>query len=333
MRRPGFILSVLAVIVAASATLHAEWVRYKSASFAWLRDIAFVSETKGFIVGTDGVMLTTGDGGETWTQVPKFTTDTFRQIHFTDAKTGWLLCERNTYSRGQNATSYLRKTVDGGATWDRIEFEGAGRERVTKLIFNKYGWGTAFGEGGYFYKLQEDGRTWKQSKTAIHFLLMSGAYGEGRNGLIVGAGGTILFSEDSGLMWDKATLLGDLNAKYNAVYCVGERNGWAVGTGGAIVAATGGGRLWRVQRSGVTADLNDVIFLDRRRGWAVGDDGTIIATQDGGKTWTEENSRVKYRLEKIAFRGGRGWIVGFGGTILSTEGPAAGERPAITRQP
>ncbi|MBE7416107.1 MAG: hypothetical protein HS130_13195 [Deltaproteobacteria bacterium] len=134
-------------------------------------------------------------------------------------------------------------------------------------------------------------------------------------------------------MWDKATLLGDLNAKYNAVYCVGERNGWAVGTGGAIVAATGGGRLWRVQRSGVTADLNDVIFLDRRRGWAVGDDGTIIATQDGGKTWTEENSRVIYRLEKIAYRGGRGWFVGFGGTILSTEGPAAGERPAITRQP
>ena len=298
-------------------TANAEWVKHRTTSFAWLRDIAFVSDSKGYIVGTDGTMMTTNDGGANWAAVPKFTTDTFTQIEFTDAKTGWLLCERNTYSRGQNATSYVRKTIDGGLNWERIEFEEAGRERVTRLLFNKYGWGTAFGERGLFYKLQEDGLTWKKSKTAVHFLLLSGAFGDGDNGVIVGSGGTILFSEDNGLLWDRATLLGNIDTRFNSAYFVGKKLGWAVGSGGAIVASTGGGRLWRVQDSGVIDDLNDVFFLDERRGWATGNNGTIVRTTDGGKTWTEENSRVKHRLERIYFRGGEGWIVGFGGTILS----------------
>ena len=86
--------------------------------FAWFRDIFFVDQNKGWIVGSDGVMLSTEDGGQTWVQTRKFTTDAFLQIYFTNETTGWLLCERNIYARGANATSYLRKTTDGGRTWD-----------------------------------------------------------------------------------------------------------------------------------------------------------------------------------------------------------------------
>ncbi len=310
-------LVLIAMLLLCFQTANADWVKQRTNSFAWLRDVQFVSESKGFIVGTDGVIMSTSDSGTTWTQMPKFTTDTFREIHFTDEYTGWILCERNVFTRGQNATSYLRKTSDGGKNWERIEFEDAGRERVTSVMFNSKGWGTAFGEGGVFYKLQEDGKTWKASKSAIHFLLLDGAFGSGANGVIVGAGGTILFTEDHGLLWDKATLLGNTDSKFNSIFFEGEKLGWAVGSGGSIVATTGGGRLWRVQDSGVEANLNDVYFTGTREGWAVGDDGTIIHTFNGGQQWDDVNSRVKHRLEKVYFYGKKGWIVGFGGTILS----------------
>ncbi len=298
-------------------TANAQWVKQRTGSFSWFRDVTFVSASKGFIVGTDGCILTTIDGGTTWTQTPKFTTDTFREINFTDENTGWLLCERNIFTRGQNATSYFRKTSDGGKTWERIELENAGRERLTKMLFNKQGIGTAFGEGGIFYKLQEDRKTWKKSVTANRFLLLGGAFGDGANGAIVGAGGTILFTEDSGLLWDKATLLGNTNPKLNSVYFHGNKLGWAVGSNGSIMASTGGGRLWRTQDSGVQANLNDVFFLTARVGWAVGDDGTIIRTLNGGATWATVNSRVTHRLERIVFNGEKGWAVGFGGTVLT----------------
>jgi len=320
---------IILVLVAASAQgVRADWVKQNSSTFAWLHDVTFVNDSKGWIVGSDGTIFVTIDAGNSWKQFPKFTTDTFREIHFTDENTGWLLCERNIYSRGRSASSYLRKTVDGGRTWEPIEFEDGGRERVTKLVFNKLGWGIAFGEGGKFYKLQEDGRTWKKSQSAIHFLLLGGAFAENPVGAIVGAGGTIMFTEDNGLTWEKASLIGNADARINSVVFVGQKLGWAVGSGGSILASTGGGRLWRTQESGTAADLNDVFFQNARSGWAVGDEGTIVRTQNGGSSWYQVNSRVKHRLERVFFNGSRGWAVGFGGTILSydsssTNGPEA----------
>ena len=82
------------------------------------------------VVGSGGTVLTTTDGGTTWTPVRKFTNDNLAEINFTDEKTGWILCQRDIYSRGGNAVSYLRKTVDGGRTWETVEFEAGLRVRA-----------------------------------------------------------------------------------------------------------------------------------------------------------------------------------------------------------
>lgn len=325
----------VALLLLASQS-QAAWVQQNTKSFAWFHDVFFVNQSKGWIVGSDGVMLVTDDAGQTWVQQTKFTNDTFVQVYFTSETTGWLLCERNIYARGANATAYLRKTVDGGRTWDRIEFQDGGRERVTKLLFNKNGIGTAFGEGGIFYKLQEDGTSWKKSQTSIHFLLLDGAFSNGPIGNIVGTGGTILFTEDSGLTWEKASLLGDTETRFNAVSFAGEKGIVAVGTKGRIFRSNGGGRLWRQIYSGTTVDLTDVCFTDSTNGWAVGDDGIIVRTRDGGKTWTDGNSPATHNLEKVFFTGARGWAVGFGGTVLTYDpnanAPDPGNKPILQKR-
>lgn len=327
-----FIFLLLFCLQAANA----EWVKQNTNSLAWFRDVFFVDASRGWIVGDNGTVIATMDGGSTWTPSKKFTNDTIVQVHFTNEMTGWLLCERNIYARGANASSYLRKTKDGGTTWDKIEFEGAGRERVTKLLFHGDGRATAFGEGGVFYRLQDDGISWKKIQTAIHFLLLDGAFGDDRVGAIVGAGGTIVFTDDSGFTWERATLLGDTDTKFNAVYFAGTRGSWAVGTGGRIFHSTGGARLWRQQESATASNLNDVYFSTPSNGWAVGDNGTILRTKTGGASWYEVNSKTTHKLEKIFFTDSKGWAVGNGGTVLtyneSTSTTDPGAKPTLQKR-
>src|SRR5437868_7552269 len=175
MKKLRSICVIYCVLLLLSATASADWEKRPLNTLASFHDVFFLNENRGWIVGGNGVIFSTLDGGKTWAPRDRFTTDDLIQIHFTDADTGWMLCQRNVFSRGKEAISYLRKTTNGGQTWDKIEFEDAGRERVTRLLFGKDGNARAFGEGGIFYKLQSDGVTWKKYNTAINYLLLDGA--------------------------------------------------------------------------------------------------------------------------------------------------------------
>lgn len=334
MLRYRFIIVAL-LVLAGFQYAEANWFRQNTNSFAWYKDIFFLDDKHGWIVGADGVILITTDGGNTWTQSRKFTNDTFIQVHFSDPLNGWMLCERSFFLKGKEPPNYLRRTTDGGLTWFKVDLEGAEHHRVTRLLFGKNGSARAFGEGGIFYDLQDDGYTWKRSRTALKYLLLNGSFADDSVGAIVGAGGTIMFTEDGGFTWERASLLGDIEPRLNSIFFLG-REAWAVGNGGRVYRSNGGARLWRQQDSAVTVNLNDVYFTSPLRGWAVGDQGVIIRTSDGGKTWIDEKPLVTHRLEKITFAGGRGWIVGFGGTILTYDPDRSpqdrGPKPILMRR-
>ncbi len=90
-------------------TAHAGWTRHESSTLSWLRDVYFLNETRGFIAGGNGAFLQTEGGGKIWKARKKFTDDTIKRIYFSDAKIGWLLCQRNRFNRNANSSSYLMK--------------------------------------------------------------------------------------------------------------------------------------------------------------------------------------------------------------------------------
>lgn len=306
---------ILVLLCVCFQTAQADWVKQNANTLAWLHDVYFFNETKGFIAGSNGTFLETKDGGKTWTKRKNFTEDTILQIYFSDDYSGWLLCERGIFNRGANSSSYLMKTTDGGESWEKVEFKDGGRSRITKIFFNQKGRGTAIGESGAFFESKDDG-TWEKSPSPIRYLLLDGAFFDDTHGAIVGAGGSVYFTEDAGASWNQANVFGDKSAKFNAVFFANQKNGWAVGTQGKIFQTVSGGKTWREQKSGVTKDLFDVFFTNSSEGWAVGDGGTILRTKTAGNVWTPENTNVKHKLEKIIFVGKKGFAVGFGGTIL-----------------
>ncbi|MDQ6785847.1 MAG: YCF48-related protein [Acidobacteriota bacterium] len=311
----NFLIVACCLICCLSARA-ADWTQQKSGTLAWLHDVYFVNENKGFIVGSSGILLLTTDSGKTWRAQEKFTTDTIEQIYFSDENTGWLLCEKSLFERGALGSSYLLKTTDGGAHWEQISF-GGGRERITKIFFAKNNFAMAIGETGVLFALQDDAKTWKRMISPTRYLLLDGNFTDEFHGTIVGAGGSVLFTEDAGATWNQAMLSGDAKTRLNKVFFINQKLGWTLGSAGKIYQTVNGGKTWHEQKSGVEENLTDVFFLNTAEGWAVGDDGTILHTTTGGNVWSVVDSKIKHRLEKVFFSGRKGWAVGFGGTILS----------------
>ncbi len=310
-------LLITALILLLSQAVYADWTKQKSNTLAWLRDVYFLNEQTGWIVGSNGTFLSTADGGKIWTQNKHFNGDTIRQVYFKDERTGWVLCERDLFAPGKNSPSYILKTTDGGTTWKEMEVVNPQRKRLTKIFFDQHDSGTAIGERGTLLTVSRDKEIWQQQPSPVNFLLLDGLFTDEWNGIIVGAGGSIFYTENDGLSWTKAAILGESNARFNSVFFLNQKNGWTVGSEGKIFQTFNGGKVWREQKSNVVKDLNSVFFRNTAEGWAVGDEGTILHTTTAGNAWTKVDLSVRHNLEKVVFVGRKGWAVGFGGTILS----------------
>jgi photosystem II stability/assembly factor-like uncharacterized protein len=101
--------------------------------------------------------------------------------------------------------------------------------------------------------------------------------------IIVGYGGKILTTADSGRTWTTADSTTD-NALYK-VAMVDEANGWAVGQAGTVLKTTDGGKTWTKVEAGTQSYLFSVHAISPQHLVAVGDKATILQTTDGGATW------------------------------------------------
>ena len=78
----------------------------------FILDYAFVDDARGWAVGQAGTILTTGDGGVTWTGQTSGTMLDISHAAFPSATVGWLASELGE----------LLRTDDGGASWRRLSF-------------------------------------------------------------------------------------------------------------------------------------------------------------------------------------------------------------------
>lgn len=318
-RMSSRIITSLCLLLLFSAAANASWVRQQSGTMAWLHAAYFLDARRGWVAGSNGTVLETADGGETWRAVvSRPTEDTIRDIYFADEKSGWIVCERDIYKlrTSGEARTYLMKTVDGARTWQKVDLAGADA-RLVRAIFTEGGRAWAFGEAGALYSTRDGGASWSRHPSPTRYLLLGGTFIDSEHGWLVGARSTILQTFDGGETW-RAGMVDARDVRFTGVSFVEQRIGWAVGSAGRIFMTLDAGRTWRAQNSPVQSDLMDVKFLDASEGWAVGADGVLLHTKNSGLKWTVEPSGITHPLERIVFAGrDRAWAVGFGGTILS----------------
>ena len=314
---PRLFLSVSALLclLAAPASVRAQdWTLQDTPTTVELNRIAMLDTDRGYAVGEVGVLLTTSDGGVTWT-VTNPTADDLEDVAFNATGSVGLIAVGNgsvlrttdgaTWTATNTGADDLRaiawgtpdvafaagddgqavRTADGGVTWQVLATGAVERFRAAAAVSANEAW--LVGDEGLVRHTADGGFTWTPQNPGTDEDLRDIQMLSSEVGYIVGSGSTVLKTGNGGATW---TSVSDGAAGGEGLAFVSESTGWVVDDAGLVFVTDDGGVSWQVQSTPTGADLGGVAFASVDRGWAVGSGGTVIAYGAGG-TAAESHSR------------------------------------------
>ena len=271
-----------------------------------LQSVCFLTNQIGYVAGSrfdhfakryHGILLKTGDGGNSWRHVAAkdtaastsgtlisgqhfgFDLPPLSYVRFFDLDNGIAI---------SRLTSTVLKTSDGGRTWRPLTTEAKNGRWASGAFLSPengivVGAGSSYGTvvGEQLVTLARPLRTFREVNGA--------SLSRDGHGWVVGDGGFLLHSQDGGISWAPpaeglATRLNDV-----ADFCCVDRSGSNVciaGSPGSVVLHShDDGQSWTFRKVASGAPLRQIRFIDATTVLAVGALGVIHQSQDSGKTW------------------------------------------------
>ncbi|HEX3100922.1 MAG TPA: YCF48-related protein [Pyrinomonadaceae bacterium] len=155
------------------------WRRITVPSKAELFHLDFDGNSRGWIVGDEGLILASKDEGNTWSKQESGTNQPLYNVDFRGGKEGWVVGKQGTILRTQN----------GGTSWEKISTNFTDSLMRVDFADDKIGW--AVGYGGLILRSNDRGSTWVRQESNTRERLY-GLYMDKKYGWAVGAKGTIL---------------------------------------------------------------------------------------------------------------------------------------------
>jgi len=217
-----------------------------------LNAIAFADAENGLVVGEDGIVYRTTEGG----------------VQSKDQ--GQLLCAGSTCEE------------ELLSTWNPVE---SGTElALTDVAFVDINHAWVSGDKGLILFSTDGGLTWGRRDTGVEARLLSVSFIGVDEGVVVGENGTILMTTDGGMTWQRS--VSPTSLRLNAVAFSEDGTAWAVGDEGTMLRSRDGGVTWTQLgfQLPLTSALRAVSF-DGAFGAAVGAEGAVLTTTDNGDSW------------------------------------------------
>jgi photosystem II stability/assembly factor-like uncharacterized protein len=269
-----------------------QWYRQRSPVEMGLGGVWFANRELGWAVGgktmpylgtSQGVVLRTIDGGETWKQELAFL-PALARVKFFDKDNGL------AWGRGSGGEPLgVFATDDSGRNWRAAAvapfaawWNGDFINEQTGIVVGSAGQVSRIASGeATSLAIETGGREIRDVKLLLD-----------ATGWAVGDDGLILQTRDGGKSWQAVDIL---PAEVNEVVdwrCVTVRDNqiWIAGSPGSVMlSSTDGGETWQGHATGMNTPILRMTFVDDSHGWAVGHFGTILHTADGGQTWQAQH--------------------------------------------
>jgi photosystem II stability/assembly factor-like uncharacterized protein len=284
-----------------------------------IEKIFFANTEEGWMIGHEGTILHSTDGGYAWKEQNGQTENNLVEIYFTDAKHGWITGYYNT----------LLYTSNSGKDWQKINVYNDTTKINMDILFidNQTGW--MLNNAGYIYKTSDAGQLWNEL-----FILPNSGWSkiiflDPLNGYTKQLWGHILMkTTDGGKSWESIDLsipdapLGIFVKdfcfvdKFTGFFIHSWRSGGIMDTATPIRKTIDGGYTWSHQDSIMYPFLHILHFIDSEKGYLVGG-GAVYSTTDGGKDWnyTAPLTHSGFLTDIFFYENKVGWISSSDGTV------------------
>jgi len=226
------------------------------------------------VVGERGHILISNDAGKTWRQAKVPTRATLTGVWFHDPSHGWAV----------GHDSVILRTMDGGATWERVQWAPDDESPFLDVWFFDAESGFAIGAYGSFFVTEDGGATWFDEMIGEDdFHLNHMARSDTGRMYIAAEAGAAYRSDDDGATWTilptpyEGSFFGVLPLDGDALLLFGLR--------GHLFRSDDAGETWTTLETGTTAMLNSGIRLEDGRIVIAGLGGVVLVSDDGGRSF------------------------------------------------
>jgi photosystem II stability/assembly factor-like uncharacterized protein len=233
----------------------------------------------------DQILYSSNGGVNFVNQVPTGSWAAYRSIHMFNGTTGFI--------SGQYGA--IRKTTNGGTTWDSVATTIPSAAYLYKIDFIDANTGWVFSQtttSGSVWKTTNGGTVWNaQSFGTIDGRIYSGDMVDANTGYVGNYTPKVLKTTDGGATWTELT-----NTPMGSGFIYGMKFltanlGYVVGTAGARVCrTTNGGTSWDTVAMPYATSYYATDWVDANNGVVVGSTGVTCKTTNGGTSWILQNT-------------------------------------------
>ena len=319
---------LLTIILATQDGENWEKINFPASETVTLNGVFFVTADSGWVVGDNGIIYATTDGGQSWVQQNSGTYRKLARVQFLDNMNGWIT------GGWQDGSSYLvLKTNDGGNTWQNMSF-GSTCFSCLDICFTDELNGWICGDDNelnpFIYHTSDGGVNWVSqtvpegagTPSSIDFANSNEGW-VSTSSIYLSPLGAILHTTDGGNNWE---IQFNTGMPYNDCIDVRDEQHIAIAAvdifsppSEKIYVTSDGGESWNYSLS-PTVDYTEGIQYVGNDIWFVSDYSQILHSSDNGESWDWDYKSPFYN--SIAWSNNmNGWIVsgtGNGGSCLRT---------------
>lgn len=249
--------------------------------------IQFLNENTGYVIG-NGKLYKTTSAGTNWSEINTGTWIVIGRCYldFINESTGFI-------SGGYDNQRFLKKTTNGGNTWEDKTSSVGGANYLSQVLFLNVNTGFILMSGA-IYRTINAGNNWDTLPTpSPDYALNDIKFINETTGYAVGDAGRLLKTMNGGNNWVKITVPilpapFSFEPSLQSVNFISESTGFICGRYGYIAKSTNGGNNWTLQEYGNTSFLNSIVMTSPTAGCVVGEMGSILITTNGGANWIKQ---------------------------------------------